>query len=238
MNAYIQAIKWMVTHPDALWHIRGVQFLYPGASIHITEPENPEMSLGHFCYTKTKWSIFKRQYSMSKVLEGLKKAAEDTDSTCNYIPIYNPDVARISGKGGCLTGVSVMQSPKKGTHINVDFRATEFTWRHSVDFMAFTRLLQLVPELPRPVTLHFNYNKLYLNTLFLPMLDVPLGKKVHKELREMAYPRIAKAWKQYYRQFRDKKDPYVCKMKSIERAVEWTRGDRTPDIIPWDQMII
>ncbi len=221
----------MTQAEKALWMIRGVQFLYTGATITVTDPEREEFNLGAMCYTKQKWTLLRNQYSLDRIVDELRRSAlEDTEATGHYIPVYDATCPRLSGKGGCLTGVTVTHSPKNGSHLYFSFRATEFTWRHSVDLIAFTRILQAVPELPRPVTVHLQYAKFFLHTLFLPMLTVPLGQSVHDELLLGSYPRLYKQWIRHYETFTS--GHYECKMKAIQRAADWTNGERTAKDIP------
>ena len=190
------------------------------------------MNLGAACYTKQKWTLLRNQYRLDHIVAELRKSAlEDTEATGHYIPVFDPTCPRLSGKGGCLTGVTATHSRKHGTHLYFSFRATELTWRHSVDMIAFTRILQAVPELPRPVTVHMQYAKFFLHTLFLPMLVVPLGQAVHDKLLNECYPALYNQWSRHYARFM-MDGGYQCKMKAIQRAADWCSGERRPLDIP------
>lgn len=233
----------MITHEEALWNIRGVQFIYPGAYIRIRNPFDRSFNITTCCYTKSKWTLFKKQYYAQDILNFAREAAVDVDGTASFLCTHDPYVPRLSGKGGCLVGCTWMTSPQKGTHVSFYFRAAEFTWRHSMDWLFISRLLELLPELPKPITVHLHYHKLFLNTLFLPMLKVQIGDKSYKTLIDMAYERIQRPWKRHHDWFHrediDTSDPEKsCKLKATQRAMKWARGEMNYKNVPWDELSI
>lgn len=134
-------------------------------------------------------------------------------------------------------GATFITSQSRGSHICFKFRAAEFTWRHAVDWIMITRLLQVVPELPKPIIVSMFYGKLFVNSMFLPMLRTSIGIDAHDYLLSQAYPRLKGQWSRHLRDYL-KDDRKEIKMKSIQRAREWTRGDRVPQYIPTDSLPI